>query len=151
MLTELCEELRNWFDREHYSGTFTIENGEIKSVEAGWLVNAPSLQKGQYFRVLGSVFNDGVHRYPDATMLSETFHGEIWAMAVPQAVLALAEDIKTWEEKYGGALSQSMSPFVSESFGGYSYSKGSTSGTAGITPTGWKAAFASQLNRWRKI
>ena len=29
MLTELCQELRNWFDRERYYGTFTIENGNI--------------------------------------------------------------------------------------------------------------------------
>ena len=52
MLTELCQELKNWFEREIHVGTFTIEGGQ--------LTDCSFLQDGQYYRIIGSVFNDGV-------------------------------------------------------------------------------------------
>ena len=145
MLTELCQELHNWFDRERYSGTFTVENG---------ILTAPFLKEGQYYRILGSVFNDGVYRYPDSGLDDETFDGFIWALAIPKAVIKLSTEIDAWQKKYGDADSTAMSPFASESFGGYSYSKGagrtSASGsTAGSS--GWQSVFANRLNMWRKI
>ena len=146
MLTELCQELRNWFDLERKSGTFTISGGAL---------TADFLQNGQYYRIKGSVFNDGVHRYGyEGDLEDETFDGEVWALGIPKAVIQLAEDIEAWRAKYESADSQAMSPFQSESFGGYSYSKAGGSGSGGSaasTPTGWKAVFASNLNRWRKI
>ena len=151
MLTELCQELKNWFEREIHFGTFTIEGGQ--------LADSSFLQDGQYFRVVGSVFNDGVHKYEPTNaqreqLHDEEFEGAIWAMAVPPTVIALSEQIDEWTEKYGGVDSASMSPFQSESFGGYSYSKGSgsSSGSSGgsSVPT-WKSVFADDLNRWRKI
>ena len=66
MLTELCGHLRNWFDRERYAGTFTVENGSIA---------LPFLREGQYFRILGSTFNDGVHQYPAYGLTDEAFDG----------------------------------------------------------------------------
>ena len=147
MLTELCQELRNWFDKERHFGTFVIENGSIDLSEAG-------IQNGQYFRIVGSVFNDGVHQYPAAELKDETFDGAVWAMAVPPAVIDLSEEIDAWQAKYGGADSAAMSPFMSESFGGYSYSKTSSSGSAGAGAGGagtWQSVFASRLSPWRKI
>lgn len=145
MLTELCQELRNWFELDRRSGTFEITGGTI---------TAPFLVEGQYFRIIGSIFNDGVHKYGDEELTDEEFKGEIWCMAIPKAVLQLAEDITAWREKYESVDSQAMSPFQSESFGGYSYSKANGSGSSSSsasTPTGWKAVFASRLNMWRKI
>lgn len=146
MLTDLCQELRNWFDLNRYEGTFTISGGAL---------TADFLQKGQYYRVIGSIFNDGVHKYGDPTDIldDETFKGAVWALGIPKAVIKLSEDIDAWVAKYGGVDSASMSPFTSESFAGYSYSKGSNlaSVTTGNSATGWKAMFASQLNKWRKI
>ena len=141
MLTELCQELHNWFDRERHTGTFTIAGGNI---------TADFLQNGQYFRVMGSVFSDGVHQYPAAGLPSETFDGAVWALAIPTAVLRLAEDIKAWREKYEAADSAALSPFQSESFNGYSYSKGAAS-SAGDGGTSWQSVFASRLNMWRKL
>ena len=143
MLTELCQELRNWFDRERHSGTFVIEGGNI---------TADFLQTGQYFRICGSIFSDGVHQFPAADLPSETFDGSVWALAIPAPVLALSEEIDAWRAKYEASDSAAMSPFQSESFGGYTYSKGS--GSAAGSPVGavsWQTAFASRLNRWRKI
>ena len=147
MLTELCQELHNWFDRERYFGKFEITGGTI---------TAPFLVDGQYYRIVGSIFNDGVHKYGDIkdVLTDETFNGSVWALGIPKAVLNLADEIAAWKAKYESPDSEAMSPFQSESFGGYSYNKGSTSsanGSAATTPTGWKAVFASNLNRWRKI
>ena len=142
MLTELCQELKNWFDTERHFGLFTIENGEL---------SVPFLQNGQFFRICGSVFNDGVHQYPATGLADETFDGAVWAMAIPPEVVALATEVAEWKEKYGSADSAAMSPFQSESFGGYSYSKGSGAGTAGSASVTWQGAFAGRLNLWRKI
>ena len=147
MLTELCQELRNWFERKKFFGTFTIENGQI-TVPDG------SLQNGQYFRIIGSVFNDGVHKYePESenaeSLTDEVFEGAIWAMAVPPSVVDLSERISAWVTTYGDSVS---SPYSSESFGGYSYQKASSGqGNAASSNPTWQSTFASELNRWRKI
>lgn len=142
MLTELCQELRNWFEREKYFGTFTIENGQIDVPDG-------SLQSGQYFRIVGSVFNDGVHQYDADDLNDEVFVGAVWSMAIPPVVVDLSERISEWVTKYGDSVS---SPYSSESFGGYSYQKASVGqGNANsINPT-WQSVFANELNRWRKI
>lgn len=132
MLEQVLRHLNNWFLVEIHEGTFTVENGSI---------TLPFLQTNQYFRVCGSVFNDGLHQYPAVDLTDETFTGSVWALAVPKAVVALAEDIAAWEEKNGEAV---LSPYTSESFGGYSYAKAST-------VMGWQDAFRNRLNDWRKL
>lgn len=149
MLTQLCQYLRNWFERDIYYGSFTVSGG-ILTYEDG---TALPLLTGQYYRIVGSVFNDGVHRWADATetLSEESFAGAVWSMGIPADVLTLAADIQAWSEKYAGADSAAMSPFTSESFGGYSYSKnaGGTAGTGG--GTSWQAVFADRLAPWRKM
>lgn len=144
MLTELCQELHNWFDRERRTGTFTIENGNL---------TADFLVPGQYYRVIGSIFSDGVHQYPSEDLQDETFTGAVWTLAIPPHIVVLSEEIDAWREKYESLDSAAMSPFSSESFGGYSYSKSGT-GTAnggGTTGGSWQTAFAPKLNAWRKL
>ena len=142
-MTELCQELHNWFIRERHRARYVISGGTIE---------IPFLQEGQYYRILGSVFNDGVHIYRSYELIDETFDGEVWAMAVPAAVIKLADDITAWRKKYADIDSPAMSPFLSESFGGYSYTKGSGSSTGSSSGiNGWKSAFKEELNKWRKI
>ena len=138
MLEQVLRHLNNWFLVGIHEGTFTVENGSI---------TLPFLLTTQYFRICGSVFNDGLHKYPAADLTDETFTGTVWALAVPKAVVALAEDIAAWEEKNGEAV---VSPYQSESFGGYSYTKRSA-GSDGGTLNGWQDAFRGRLNDWRKI
>lgn len=144
MLTELCQELRNWFDRERHTGTFTIEGGNIA---------APFLRQNQYYRIVGSIFNDGVHKFGEPLLADETFDGTVWALAIPEPVIKLSAEIDAWREKYETADSAAMSPFSSESFGGYSYSKSGTGSADGGGTTGgsWQTAFAPRLNAWRKL
>lgn len=138
MLTELCQELKNYFVRDIENGTFVIEGGSVSGLQ---LIN------GQYFRIVGSTMNDGVHRFPTHDLINETFEGAIWSMAVPPSVIDLASDIECWNTANANILN---SPYTSESFGGYSYTKSSSYNSDGSV-FGWKNQFASQLNRWRKI
>lgn len=137
MLTELCHEINNYFPKKKYFDTYTIEDG---------ILVIPELQSGQYYRICGSVFNDGVHKYGEADLKDETFNGSVWAMAIPEEVIALSEEIDEWKAKYETA--ETMSPYQSESFGGYSYTK--ASGASGGTAT-WQDVFRSKLNNYRRI
>lgn len=144
MLGEVLRSLNNWFEVPgmRLTGRFSVE-GSALSLPDGWLLD------GQYFLVSGSVLNDGLHQWP-AELRDEEFSGEVKALAVPQAVIDLAGRIEEWQAKYGGAAE---SPYQSESFGGYSYSKaggsGSQNGSDGAYT--WRRAFRSELNRWRKL
>lgn len=117
MLEQVLMELHNWFRvRDNvdgiYHGEYTIQDGQI---------TLPFLLNGQYFRIMGSVFNDGLHQYqapkspeeepeeplksvsdkpeeepenpknPDLT--DETFEGTIWALAVPKAVIDISDEV----------------------------------------------------------
>ena len=149
MLSELCKELRNWFDRDqpHFHGTTTIEGGRITDQDF-----LDAIKTNQYFRIQGSVFNDGVYKNDDKLELTdEIFVGSVALMAVPNDVLQLSADIDAWIAKYGGVDSEAMSPFNSESFGGYSYSKGGSGANGSGSGASWKSAFNDRLNRWRKI
>ena len=139
MLEQVLMNIRNWFPVKGgiYSGTFTIKDGGI---------TLPFLADGQYFRICGSVFNDGLHQYPATDLVDEEFSGAIWALAIPPAVVDLADEIGAWQEKNGEA---SASPYQSESFGGYSYSKATDSASGGAVT--WQSVFKRQLNAWRKI
>ena len=108
----------------------------------------PFLVVGQYFRIIGSTFNDGVYQYGTGGLTDETFDGAVWALAVPAAFISLVEDVEAWRDKYESAAN---SPFQSESFAGYSYTKSSANSNSGGSVTGWQGVFAARLNKWRKI
>ena len=139
MLEQVLMNIRNWFPVKGgiYSGTFTIKDGGI---------TLPFLADGQYFRICGSVFNDGLHQYNVLDLTDETFNGTIWALSIPQPIIDLANEIQEWQNKNADALS---SPYSSESFGGYSYSKATNSETGGAET--WQSHFKQQLSAWRKI
>lgn len=132
MIDAICASLRNYFVVEIVDGEYTVTDREIM---------LPFLAAGQFFRVVGSVFCDGVYRYGDALPADETFDGAIWAMAIPPTLEELAAEIEEWKQKNAEAIN---SPYQSESFGGYSYTKGSDSAS-------WQGVFAKRLNRWRKL
>ena len=122
-LTNLCAELRNYFETEKRFGTFTISGGSISPSDF--------LQEGQYFRIVGS-------------LTDETFDGAVWAMAVPPAVVELLQKIQEFE----AATANAPTAYTSESFGGYSYTKATDEN--GL-PVGWRSVFKSELKRWRKL
>lgn len=152
MLTSLCKELNNYFckEKDAINGKFTIEENTIYP--------NPALLNGQYFRISGSFLNDGVHlNSEEMELLDEPeFVGKIWPMRVPPDVIELANAIEEWREKNEAIDSANMSPFQSESFDIYSYSKGSrgqstNGGTAGGAAVTWQEQFAKQLNKYRRM
>ena len=144
-LTEVCANIKNYFLRDIKSGTFTLSSGTVP---------LDSLLPNQYFRIVGSVLNDGVFQNTAADLANlraETFTGEIWSMAVPRDFEQLCEDITAWRAKNEALDSANMSPFSSESFGGYSYSKGSTGNSDGTNGATWQNQFRQRLNTYRRI
>lgn len=147
MISEVCALCRNYFIRDYvnpdryiHHGTFTIENGGI--------VGLTFLQPNQYYRVVGSVFNDGVWKYGTDVLTDETFTGSIWEMAVPKDFADLCKEIADWTEANAGSIS---SPYQSESFGGYSYTLKAGGGASGDAAFGWQNQFAGKLSRWRRL
>ena len=141
---ELCAHLRNYFTApcDRHPGTYTVSGNSISP--CGFL------SPGQYFRVIGSAENDGVYRYGSggSSLRDETFTGCIWAMRVPPALDALLCEISAWQETYGEAEN---SPYSSESFAGYRYTKAARGQRAGAAyQSGWRGAFAARLAPWRK-
>lgn len=137
MLEEVLRYINNRFECKAYEGSFEISDGGIELPEA---------LEGQYFWVDGSVFNDGLHIYPESGMQDEVFTGEIHLLAVPRAVVEMADEIETWCGENSAAVS---SPYKSESFGGYSYTlKDGGSETASAA---WQAQFGPRLRMWRKL
>lgn len=137
MLYEIMKRINNFFIVDSFKGTWTIEEGRIA---------LPFVQKNQYFRVYGSVFNDGVYKYTDELTLSdETFNGVISTMAVPKDFLALVDEIQAYQSKYS---EQQLTPFTSENFADYSYTKATNSKGEAVT---WYDAFRNRLNCYRRL
>lgn len=139
-LSDVCKELNNYFPQKKYFGIVTISDGAF-SVSG----ESVPIQTGQYFRIVGSVFNDGIYPYPTTLKDEEPFGGAVWVLKIPQAVVDLSNDIDKWVEKYAGTVE---SPFQSESFGGYSYSKATTQN--GSTAT-WRSVFKGRLDSYRRM
>ena len=146
MLTEFFQYLRNWFygNEPRYDAEFTISNGQLNI--------ADKIKPGQCYRIFGSTLNDGVYLHDGKDDLQdETFKGTVRLMAVPRDVLTLAGEISEWQKKYGGVDSEAQSPFYSESFGGYSYTKGAGSTSSATSASTWQQAYASRLSLWKKV
>ena len=141
MLDKLLREL-GWYRRPNKYvnqikvGKFTIEGGKI----------APSdfLKEKDYYRIIGSKHNDGLYQYPNSDLTDEVFDGAVWVMRVPPSLVTLAQQYKEELEKESGK----PSAYISESFGGYSYTKATNS--KGV-PLNWEHLHADELNQWRII
>lgn len=147
MLEQVCDFIHNYFDVCTYMGRFEITGGAIPL----------TLLDGQRFRIKGSALNDGIYTYHHGGILDddgidyvelqdETFEGSITAMGVPRMVLDMVSEIRAWCDKNADALN---SPYTSESFGGYSYTKASGANAGGVLT--WQDVFKTRLNAYRKI
>lgn len=137
MLFEIMQHINNFFVADGYEGEIAIQDGEI--------IPDPELLTEQYFLIQGSILNDGVYQYPAEDLEDETFNGIVAKLAIPKPFLSLADDITAWVEKYKDVTE---SPYTSESFGGYSYTKSNGQETGGNS---WQSVFSVRLNQWRKL
>lgn len=137
-LLDLCDYLHNNFEACRFIGEIKIEDGKVVGVD---------LEDDRYFRIIGSAFNDGIYKFSSALELKkdEVFDGTIVIMSVPPYILDMVTEISNWENANASSLA---SPYQSESFGGYSYSK-ATSSTGGMVT--WRDVFAKRLSRYKKL
>lgn len=141
-LKEICDYIHNYFEYEYFEGEFAITDGSID-------LSKIRIHENQYYMIEGSVFNDGIHKHVSTDLSDETFTGIIITMRVPKDVLDVLSEATEWENKNASVLS---SPLNSESFGGYSYSKGSSSKKDGSQGQfTWRDVFGDRLNAYRKI
>ena len=142
-ITNMCGLLRNYFtDKEHiFSGTYTIVDKSL---------NIDFIKSDQYFRITGSVFNNGVYcNNPDdlKRLRDETFSGTIWAMSVPADFIELCDDAERFKEKIS-EISGNFSGYVSETWGGYTYTL-PTSAPAFIQD--WQYRIKQGMNKYRRL
>lgn len=154
VLTQVCDFIHNYFEYSTLDGTFTISEGKLDPDIA--------IAVGQRFRIRGSKLNDGIYTYhgggavydddytTEVVLRDETFKGHIITMAVPRTLIDLALEIRNWVDANKAVLE---SPYTSESFNGYSYTKAAGAGANG-SGTGaltWQDVFRTRLNAYRKI
>ena len=134
MLEEVLRSLNNWFECDYATGVFEIAGGSI-GLPDGFLLD------GQYFRIEGSVFNDGLHQWPAVDLRDETFTGRVAALAIDPELIELSNRIDEWKAKYNEAVE---SPFESQSFETLSYTLKSGADS-------WRSVFHSELKHWKKL
>jgi len=145
MIDSICAEVRNYFIRQTYANPVwspDIHSGTFK-IEGGVLPPLGFIKDGQYIRIVGSTFNDGVYQYPATDLTDEEFVGAIWTMNLPKDFLELCKEI----EEFQASDAAKPTAYASESFGGYSYTKNKAAN--GQTST-WREVFATRLDRWRR-
>lgn len=146
VLEDILWHIHNWFIRDEFSVSgCTIANKSLP--------DSIDIPDGVWYRIQGSYLNDGMHLKgaKDEGLTDETFDGTITTHVMPQALLRTAEEVSSWVAKYGEAYD---SPYQSESFGGYSYSKkqgASGGGSAAPPQSGWQSVFAGRFTKWRKL
>lgn len=162
----LCAECNNFHDTERRFNKYTIENGNI---------SLPFLCEHQFFRIVGSKFNDGVYIYVS--------DGIILRAAKWEEMTDCSHDWEDIREKYWGDLgghdlidetfegsiwSMNMpraffdlskeiaaynatdaaktTPFLSENISGYySYTKADANSNL------WTNVFKDKMKRWRRL
>ena len=121
-----------------------MQNARVGDFEiTGGAIELSNVKDGQYYRIVGSALNDGIYRYPSYDLVDETFFGAVYPMCVPVSLLKLTEEIEEWQSANADKLA---SPYTSESFAGYTYSKATN---ADGTAYSWQTAFAARLKAWR--
>lgn len=143
ILTAICGELNNWFyspTERGCVGYFTISNGMLP------LTDRIRVKEGQCVRIKGSTFNEGIHVYPVYDLQDETFYGAVTPLDIPPEVMRVAVALQESEAESGFA---STSPYTSESFGGYSYTRATDS--SGVPLDALRLAVNQRLEKWRKM
>lgn len=145
MLTEICAYLNNYFEYEKKHGTIKIEAGVISC--NGEQI---ALETGQHFALFRGRIPLGVFTQGE-TLTNKTFEGSVWLMDVPRSIEEADTWAKAWMAENGAATAAGNSAYQSESFGGYSYNKGTNAKGKAGTSIFDNAQFAAMLAPYRKL
>lgn len=133
---------------------FEASSFDVRGCSISGGVISADIPNGAWYRIDGSLLNDGMHKHPDTTLEDETFDGTITICRIPKPLLDVVEEVDAYLAASSDALAKvAASPYASESFGGYSYSLRSdlTGGGSGGGAGGWQSVFARRLRPWRKL
>lgn len=130
--------VNNFFEVSEFSGEFTIADHKLLLPE--------ELPADTFIAVKGSLFNDGVHllNVLHQFKADETFKGVVYILHPPEGFIEICDAIAAYDEK------NPTGAYVSESFGGYSYNRGSGSSETG-TASPWQQAFGVALRPYRRM
>lgn len=112
LMEDLMLYTKNYFYRWKEYGTYAINNSQIAC--------RGQYKVGQYVRIIGSVFNDGVHEIHSVTnntitinnLRNEEFKGYICGLAVPKEFYDLVQDIKAYRLKHMPNLGMQSESFA---------------------------------------
>ena len=133
MLEQVLLSLRNWFVADKRTGRVRIEDGRLVPPAA------LGLKEGQYVRITGSTFNDGLHAWPYNGLTDEEFVGTVWALAIPRAVVDLANEIARGTTSTPRSWTARTHPRASA---GYSYTRVGGDGS----PITWATAVQGRVS-----
>ena len=143
-VSAVMRECKNYFANSYLEADFTIHEG-IVATQTGIRLEEIALA-GQYVAISGSVLNDDVYLVKEDYTLEavgdETFEGRLHLLRPPRGFLDLCESIAVFEAK------TPVSAVASETFG--NYHRTMVTGENGVV-LGWKEAFATQLNSYRRM
>ena len=142
-LDDYCANLKNYFisdfDKDIHLGEYRISGNNIENVDF--------LAQNQYFRIVGSIFNDGVYKLDNKlTLVDETFKGAVWAMSVPPDFIEAVKEAEDYLSSHPFGIE-----YQSETFGGYSYTR--SSNQKSLSNGFWYLpnTISTKLNRYRRL
>ena len=145
MLTEICQYLHNYFEYEKLFGDVIVT---ASSVSANGKIVA--LEEGQYFALFRGRIPLGIFKNGDE-LKPRHFEGAVWLLDIPDAILNADTWAENWKAKNGSVDSVANSALNSESFKGYSYSKGTNKEGKDGSSIFDNAQFSAMLNPYRKL
>ncbi len=141
-VADVMRQCNNYFETGYRATNYSISGGVISPNDV--------LRPGMWIHISGSFFWDGVWKIGEGWKLEgakddapdDAFYGKIYFLAPPHEFLILCEEIATYTQK------SAVSPYQSETFGEYSYTK-ATGKNGGILS--WQEAFADRLRPYRRM
>ena len=134
MIQQIMRHLNNFFVSGQSSGHFSISGNVLDVPESGFVYISGSFQHDGVWKICDGLMLDTPSGLPD-----EDFTVTVYFCSPPADFLQLCEEIRQYEEK------NPVGAYQGESFGGYSYNRGSSAGQ------GWQAAFSARLNPFRRM
>ena len=108
-MESVMNSINNFFEVSFEEGQYSIENDAV-------LVTG-QYYKGQFVRIVDSIFNDGVYKVIkvsegkiklDKELTDETFKGYIVGLAVPKNFIDIVEKINEYDKSNKGVASESI-------------------------------------------
>ena len=144
MLEQILKEMKNYFYVFKEINNISIIDNKI-NVKGKY-------KEGQYIRIIGSIFNDGIHKIIKVdnnvieleNLTNEDFKGTICSLAIPNEIILLSKEI----EEFNSKNSNKPSSYQAESFSNYSYAKATNKRGMPVT---WIDVYFNRLKPYKKM